>query len=134
MTDEPMFRKLTEREAQRRRNAIISVVAISVVGLFFMAWITDEDYTTAEQLAIIDSAGAREAGPYERALDRAEPSCWESRDEIADVVVAGQSAAEARGVDVTLLELLEAIPVAAPDGPWDCSEVVGGLVVMLVGQ
>lgn len=88
-----------------------------------------------DKLAAVAGDGTSDEAvrPYRLGLNAAEPVCTEDREAIADIVYAGQQAAEDAGVDTTALELLRAIPSSVPEGmrPTSCADVVGTLIVMM---
>ena len=94
-----------------------------------------EDYSPEEQLAMLvdDSVSEEAVRPYRLALNAAEPVCMQSRRSIADIAWRASQVAEDRGIDVTPLDLIRAMPEAVPpsERPIDCQEVTSTLIVLL---
>lgn len=74
------------------------------------------------------------ARPYRAGLRAADPVCFESERQISDLVHAGQLEAEELGIDISALELLQAIPLTVPTDlrPVSCEEFGATLVTLMV--
>lgn len=69
--------------------------------------------------------------PYAAALSAAEGSCTQGPESIGDIVVRGSQVAQEQSINVSILELLRAIPASVPATarPTDCTGVAAYLVL-----
>ena len=124
------------------------IIAGVVAGLVFLGFVAGgdgnssspgrggaESYSPEEQLAMLvdDSVSEDAVRPYRIALNGAEPVCMQSRQSIADIAYRGAQVAEDRGIDVTPLDLIRAMPQAVPasERPTDCGDILSVLLVLL---
>lgn len=72
---------------------------------------------------------------YAAALDRAERSCTEDRERLADFAYAGAGLAADAGVDTTTLELVDAMAAAVPAdlAPVACQDVIASVLTLMTG-
>jgi hypothetical protein len=94
--------------------------------------------TVAFQLATIDQGtnpSATTVARYDRALDRAEPKCTQTRRTIGDMAVRSvELLRDNYGIRATTLEMIEAVDQSIPPGErMDCAEIFAILVLLMGG-
>jgi hypothetical protein len=92
------------------------------------------------KLAVIDAGGVVDfddpsIDAYARALDAAEAKCTDKRSLLGDYAVRAQQMLAEEGVDVTVLEALQAIDQSIPDESpkLNCAEIMAAWMVLMTG-
>ena len=96
------------------------------------------DYRDAEyQLALLDDAPLTDAaiGRYAGALDVAGDACRQDRRALGDIAVATRRLVADAGMNISVLQVLQAIPGAVPPAvrPFDCTDLPAILSAAMTG-